>query len=89
MALGTWVRECCNYLLKYYAQIPAWQLDEIIRRELSDVHNKTPLMAFLFSRMNVFNVQLQQQGALIQQMNTLVQKQDEVIQRLMQRLQQK
>ena len=73
------------YIMPIYAQIPAWQLDEIIRRELSDVQDKTPLMAFLFSRMNVFNVQLNRQGALIQQMNAHIQKQNELIKRLQQK----
>ena len=92
LVLETWVRECCGYLIKYYAQIPSYQLDEIIRRELSDVHNKTPLMAFLFSRMNVFNVNLNRQNSMLYQMNAHIQKQNEVIQTLqatINRLQQK
>ena len=74
VALEAWVRECLNYLQETYKTIPAFQLDEIIRHEFSKVHDKTGLMAFLFSRMNVFNVNLNHQGAMIQQMNAYIQK---------------
>ena len=65
-----------------YAQIPAWQLDPFIRRELDKIDDKTPLTAFLFSRMTLFNLQLHQQGTIIQQMNAHIQKQNQVIQQL-------
>ena len=55
------------YIMPLYAQIPAFQFDELLRKELGGVENKTALMAFLFSRMNIFNVQLNQYGAIIQQ----------------------
>ena len=73
LALEVWVRECCNYLRDIYAQIPAWQIDEIIRHELEGVKDTTAFTAFLFSRMNIFNIQLNQQGAMLQQMNAQIQ----------------
>ena len=81
-----------DILNSMYAQIPAWQLDEFIRRELEKVKDKTSLTAFLFSRMNVFNVNLNRQYAMLYQMNAHIQKQNEVIKNLqaeVNRLQQK
>ena len=49
-----WVRECCTYLKKLYLQAPAWQINELIVKEFDAVENKSALMAFLFSRMNLF-----------------------------------
>ncbi|MBQ9487886.1 MAG: glycosyltransferase [Selenomonadaceae bacterium] len=80
LALEVWVRECCNYLFDIFAQIPVWQLDELIRHELEDVQDKTALMAFIFGRMNIFNLQLNQQVLMLQQMNAQIQKQNETIQ---------
>ena len=70
------------YIMPLYAQIPTWQMDALIRKELECVENKTALMAFLFSRMNVFNVNMNRQGATIQQMNAYIQRQNQVIQQL-------
>ena len=81
-----------NNILPIYAQIPAWQLEELIRRELEKVADKTALTAFLFSRMNIFNVNLNRQNAMLYQMNTHIQKQNEIIKNLqaeVSRLQQK
>ena len=61
-----------NRVIKLYAQIPAHLLDELIRRELSEVKDKTALTAFLFSRMNVFNVQLNRQSLMIRQMDAYI-----------------
>ena len=67
--LEIWVRECCKYLTNIYAQMPAWQIDAFLRREFEHVENKTAFMAFLFSRMSIFNFNLNQQAKLIQQLN--------------------
>ena len=67
-------------ILPLFEKIPAWQLDELIRHELEGVEDKTALTAFLFSRMNFFNVQLNRQGMMIQQLNAQIQKQNEIIQ---------
>ena len=74
-----------NYLIPIYAQIPAFQFDELLRKEFEG----NALMAFLFSRMNVFNVQLNQYGAIIQQMNAHIQRQNQIIQQLQQQLKEK
>ncbi len=67
--LEIWVRECCKYLTPIYAQMPAWQIDEFVRREFEQVENKTALMSFLFCRMNIFNFNLNNQIALTRQLN--------------------
>ena len=86
LALEVWVRECCGYLQGLYAQCSSWQFDELIRHELEGVKDKDALMAFLFSRMNVFNVQLNQSNAVIQQMTQLLDKQNQAILQLLAQL---
>lgn len=66
--LDIWVRECCKFLQKIYEQIPAWQLDNLIRKEFEG----NALMAFLFSRMNIFNVNMNRQKKIIQQLQTQI-----------------
>ena len=75
-------RGIINPVLDIYEQNPAWQLDRFIRRELDKIEGTTPLTAFLFNRMNVFNVNLNRQGAIIQQMNAYIQQQNQIIQQL-------
>ena len=74
--LEIWVRAFCDRADRFrsiYTQIPAWQLDELIRNELEKVKNKSALTAFLFSRMNVFNVQLNRQQQIIFQQQQIIQ----------------
>ena len=74
-----------------YAQIPAHLLDPLIRRELSEVKDKTALTAFLFARMNLLNVQLIQAQNLLRQQPKEVQdfqRQNEIIQRQQAQIQQ-
>ena len=59
--------------LQIYTQIPAFQLDAFIRRELEQIEDKTALAAFLFNRMNIFNVNLLQQQNLIRQQQAQIQ----------------
>ncbi|MBR5913701.1 MAG: glycosyltransferase family 2 protein [Selenomonadaceae bacterium] len=73
-------------LLEIYTKVPAWELDNFIRRELEGIEDKVALTAFLFSRMNVFNVQLNQQGAIINQMKAYIQQQSQIIQQLQARI---
>ena len=87
LALEVWVRECCNYLIEIYEQVPAWQLYEIICHELEEVKDNTALMAFLFSRMNIFNVQLKRQDLMMKQMNAQNQNQNQIIQQLQSQIQ--
>ena len=72
-ALDIWVRECCAYLLEFYTKIPPFRVDEIIRRELAEVEDKTALTAFLFSRMNVFNVNFIDRNLKISQLENQIQ----------------
>ena len=58
-------------VLPLYEKVPAFKVDKLIQREFAEIKDKstlTALTAFLFSRMNVFNVQLIRQGAYIQQL---------------------
>ena len=66
----TIAKEFMQYLLPIYAQIPAHQLDKIIRAEFSKVPDTTALTTFLFSRMNFFNVNLIRQQQIIQQLQS-------------------
>lgn len=81
LALEVWVRECCVHLAKIYKQLPAWQLDELIRHELEGVKDKAALMAFIFGRMNMLNLQLNKQGMIMQQMNAQIQQLQSQIQK--------
>jgi len=47
-----------NYLLKIYAKMPAPQFDELVRAEFEKVENKSAVMAFIFSKMNVLQLNL-------------------------------
>ena len=80
--LSIWINYRCNSLIDMYAQIPTWQLEELIRRELEKLDCNAEVTAFLFSRMNIFNVNLNRQNAMLYQMNTHIQKQNEIIKNL-------
>ena len=60
-------------ILPIYSQIPAAKLDEFVREALENVKDTKALTAYLFSRMNVFNVQLIQQQQVIQQLQAQLQ----------------
>lgn len=67
-------QESFFYLANTFTKVPLQQLDEIIRREFEKISDKTALTAFLFSRMNIFNVNLIQQNLMIQQLQAQLQK---------------
>ena len=69
-------------LLGLYQNIPAAQLDNLIRHNLEKVQNTTALTAFIFSRMNVFNVNLIQQQNIINQQQIKIQQLQAQIQQL-------
>lgn len=75
-----------GHILPMFAQISPYQLDGLLRKELENVENKTALTAFLFSRMNVFNVALNNQAAILRQTNAHIQKQNELIQNLQEKI---
>ena len=68
------VREFVTYIIRFYAEFPAFQLDEFIRRELEKIDDTTALTAFLFGRMNVFNVNFFNQQQEMQKLQENIQK---------------
>ena len=62
-------------VLHLYSRFPVHKLDGLIRRELDEVSDKTALTAFLFNRMNIFNLQVNVQNELIRKMETYIKKQ--------------
>lgn len=66
--------------LPLYAQIPAHDLDQFVRKELEEIGNSTALTAFIFARMNALNLQLGQRNSILYQMNAYIQQQNQVIQ---------
>ncbi len=71
-------------LLQLYTKVPPHQLDGLIRRELEQIEDKTALTAFLFNRMNVFNVNLIQQQNLIRQQQAQIKQLQSQIQQIQQ-----
>jgi len=56
-----------HHIYPLYAQIPIWEIDKLIRRELEEIEDKTALTSFIFNHMNSFNLRLlQMQQALAQ-----------------------
>ncbi len=66
--LDHWFSICCGFLQEIYSKIPAFQLDSLIKKEFEG----NALMAFIFSRMNVFNVNMNRQKIIIQQFQTQI-----------------
>ncbi len=60
-------------VLQIYSQIPAFTLDDLIRRELEQIKDNEALTAFIFARMNIFNVNIVQQQNLIRQQQAQIQ----------------
>ena len=73
-ALETVVYDFSRYLFGLYTQIPAFQLDALIQQEFSKCRDLTALTTFIFSRMNIFNINSIQQQNLIQQQQELINK---------------
>ena len=73
LVLETVVSDFSRYLFGLYAQFPASQLDVLIQQEFAKYRDLTALTTFLFSRMNIFNINLLQQQNLIQQLQTQIQ----------------
>ena len=68
MVFDYWTQNNFNILLSFYAQMPAYELDKFIRRELEPLEDKDALTAYLFGRMNIFNLNFLQQEEKIQQL---------------------
>ena len=67
-----------NQIMPVYTNFTAPSLDSLIRKELAEVKDKTALAAFLFNRMNIFQVRLN----LLQQKFSQLEKQLEELQKL-------
>ena len=59
-------------LNEFYSKIQPQQIDELIRREIEKQENPTAALAFIFNRMNIFNVNLNQQQQIIFQQQQLI-----------------
>ena len=73
LVLETVVNDFSRYLLNLYTQIPASQLNALIQQEFAKCRDLTELATFIFSRMNIFNVNLIQQQNAIQQLQAQIQ----------------
>ena len=71
--LDALIKEFTSYFIPLYAQIPAPLLDGLIRRELEKINDQKALTAFLFARMNIFNLQLNRQNQIIHQQYAQIQ----------------
>lgn len=61
------------HVVPLYGQIPAGQLEGLIRRELVGVKDKTALTAFLFAQRNIFYVNMLKQQQILQQQQQQIQ----------------
>ena len=68
MALEGVTKARFQELFNLYLQVPTDQLNKLIRRELDKTEHKIDFVIFLLHRMNVFNLNLNRQGAVIQQL---------------------
>ena len=73
LIFDSYTRKNLPAAVQIYAQIPAGRLDELIRAEVDKAENKTALASFLFSRMNIFNLNLLQQQQIIQRQQQQIQ----------------
>lgn len=84
IALERIVKEFSGYLLKVYAQIPAYQINKLVSDEFNRVEDISELSAFLFGRMSIFNVNLIQHQNLIRQQQQQIQQLQSQLQQLQQ-----
>ena len=61
-----------KHIMPIYTKYPAPKIDALIRNELADVKDKTALTAFLFNRMNLFQVRLIQAQDKIAQLDAQI-----------------
>ena len=80
---------------KMYSSILAEKFDSALQNKLNIIEDKTALTAFFFSRMNIFNINMNRQSVMIQQMNAYIQQanahiqqQNQIIQQLQAQLKQ-
>ena len=82
-------RRASSVMFPVYEKFSVHLFDDLIRKYIDETGNSTALTAFLFSRMNIFNINMNRQGVMIQQMNAYIQqanahiqKQNQIIQQL-------
>lgn len=73
LIFDSFTRKNLPYAPQIYSQIHPGKLDKLLRRELEPVKDKTALAAFLFSRMNIFQVNILQQQNIIRQLQAQIQ----------------
>ena len=73
-ALDIWVHECCKYFIKLYTQFPIHQLDSLIREEFEKAEDTKKVAAFLFSRMNIFNLNFNKQTEVVKNLQDRIDK---------------
>ncbi len=73
-ALEIIVQEFTGYFIRFYLQIPTYQLTEVIWREFEKFDDKDALTAYLFSRMNLFYINLFNQQQEMQKLQENLQK---------------
>ena len=71
-ALDIWVKECCKYLIRLYTQFPVHQLDALIRNEFEKAGDTGNFAAFLFSRMNMFNLNFNRQSDVLKNLKAKI-----------------
>lgn len=57
LLFDAFIQEMIKYLIEIYAKVPAYALDESLRKEFGDGDN-TALLTFVFSMMNIYRLQL-------------------------------
>ena len=70
---------CERALYPIYAQIPIHLMDETICEVVDSLGNNTDTTAFLFSRLNLADLKVEQLKLSIQKLDALVQNQNKVI----------
>ena len=71
-ALDIWVKECCKYLIRLYMQVPVHHLDALLREEFKKADDTENFGAFLFSRMNLFNLNYNKQGEVLKNLQAQI-----------------
>lgn len=61
-----------KHIMPIYTKYPAPKIDALIRNELADIKDKTALTAFLFNRMNLFQVRLIQAQQQLEQLDAQI-----------------
>ena len=72
LIFDSYTRKNLPFAPQIFSQIHPGKLDKLLRHELEPVKDKTALAAFLFSRMNIFQVNILQQQNIIRQLQAQI-----------------